>query len=180
MFCLVASPRAAHPYHESDHVLNIAYNPLSGGRTVDDIEARRGDAMFLARLATTSIPDPTTAGDFCRRFDDESILVLQEAGNRTRLRVWAQQPASFFSTPAVEDADATLIPTDAATKEGMSISYNGIWRYSAFLVSLANTEEPLYLGLLGANRPSPEGVVDYFDRAISLCQQAGFKEICRR
>ena len=165
------------PYHESDHVLNIAYNALCGGRTLDDIEARRGDAVFLDGLGTKSIPDPTTAGDFCRRFDEQSILALQEAINRSRLRVWAKQPASFFEQPAVIDADATIVGTTAETKEGMSISYNGIWGYSALLVSLANTKEPLYLGLLGANRPSHEGVVDYFDRAIALCRSAGFTQI---
>ncbi len=165
------------PYHESDHVLNIAYNALCGGRTLDDIELRRGDAVFLDGLGTKSIPDPTTAGDFCRRFDNDSILALQEAVNRARLRVWAEQPASFFTGPAVIDADATIVGTDAETKEGMSISYNGIWGYSALVVSLANTKEPLYLGLLGANRPSHEGVVDHFDRAITLCRQAGFEQI---
>ncbi len=132
------------PYHESDHVLNVAYNSLCGGRTLDDIELRRGDAVFLDGLGTKSIPDPTTAGDFCRRFDNDSILALQEAVNRARLRVWAEQPDSFFSEPAVIDADATIVGTDADTKEGMSISYNGIWGYSALLVSLANTKEPLY------------------------------------
>ena len=29
------------PYHESDHVLNIAYNALSGGTCLEDIELRR-------------------------------------------------------------------------------------------------------------------------------------------
>ena len=28
------------PYHESDHVLNIAYNILTGGTCLDDIELR--------------------------------------------------------------------------------------------------------------------------------------------
>ena len=28
-----------------------------------------GDAVFLDGLGTKSIPDPTTAGDFCRRLD---------------------------------------------------------------------------------------------------------------
>ncbi len=138
---------------------------------------RRGDAVFLYGLGTMSIPDPTTAGDFCRRFDHDQVLALQEAINRARLRVWAAQPASFLSTPAVIDADATIVAPGAETKEGMSLSYNGIWGYSALLVSLANTKEPLYLGLLGANRPSHEGVVDYFDRAIALCRQAGFAQI---
>jgi hypothetical protein len=165
------------PYHESDHVLNIAYNALCGGRTLDDIEGRRGDAVFLDGLGIPSLPDPTTAGDFCRRFDTDQVLALQEAVNRARLRVWAEQPASFFSVPAVIDADATIVGTDAETKQGMGISYNGIWGYSALLVSLANTKEPLYLGLLGANRPSHEGVLDYFDRAMALCRQAGFAQI---
>ena len=165
------------PYHESDHVLNIAYNVLCGGRRLDDIEARRGDAAFLDGLGTQSLPDPTTAGDFCRRFDQDAILALQSAINRSRLEVWAQQPASFFEGTAIIEADATVVPTDAETKEGIDISYNGIWGYSALLVSLANTKEPLSLGLLGANRPSHEGVVEHFDRAIALVKEAGFNAV---
>jgi hypothetical protein len=165
------------PYHESDHVLNIAYNILCGGQRLEDIEARRCDQVFLDGLGTRSLPDPTTAGDFCRRFDPASIIALQEAVNRARLKVWQRQPDSFFAQPAVIDADASIVPTDAQTKAGMDISYNGIWGYSALVVSLANTKEPLYLGLLGANRPSHEGVIDYYDRAIALCRQAGFTEV---
>jgi len=165
------------PYHESDHVLNIAYNALCGGQRPEDIEARRSDAVFLDGLGTKSLPDPTTAGDFCRRFDESSVLELQEAINRARLKVWDQQPDSFFSEPAVIDADASIVPTDAESKEGMDISYKGIWGYSALLIFLVNTKEQLYLGLLGANRPSHEGVVDYFDRSTALCRKAGWKEI---
>jgi hypothetical protein len=128
------------PYHESDHVLSIVFNALCGGRSLDDIELRRRDQVFLDGLGTKSIPDPTTAGDFCRRFDAESILALQEAANRARLKVWAEQPDSFFATPAVIDADASLVPTTAETKEGMDISYSGVWGYSSLLVSLANTK----------------------------------------
>jgi hypothetical protein len=68
-----------HPYWESDHVLNIAYNGLCGGRTLDDIELRRNDRVFLDALGTESIPDPTTAGDFCRRFSPEEIAALMAA-----------------------------------------------------------------------------------------------------
>jgi hypothetical protein len=57
------------PYHESDHVLNIAYNILAGGVRLEDIEQRRQDENFLNGLDAQRIPDPTTAGDFTRRFD---------------------------------------------------------------------------------------------------------------
>ena len=168
------------PYFESDHVLNIAYNIVCGGKTLDDIEVRRGDRVFLDALGAAALPDPTTAGDFCRRFDVASVMALQAAVNRARLKVWSRQDQSFFDQTARIDADATIVGTDAQTKAGMDISYKGIWGYSALVVSLANTGEPLFLGLHGANRPSHEGVVPLFAQAISLCRQAGYRDILLR
>jgi len=98
------------PYHESDHVLNIAYNVLSGGRCLEDIEWRRNNEVYLDALGAQRIPDPTTAGDFCRRSTPASIEALMEAINETRLRVWAQQPDEFFAEAKI-DADGTLAPT---------------------------------------------------------------------
>ena len=34
------------PYHESDHVLNIAYNTMLGGIRLEDIDLRRNDEVF--------------------------------------------------------------------------------------------------------------------------------------
>jgi hypothetical protein len=73
------------PYHESDHVLNIAYNALCGGRTLDDIDLRRNDRNFLDALGTESIPDPTTAGDYCRRFTPLAVHGLMDAINFVRV-----------------------------------------------------------------------------------------------
>jgi Transposase DDE domain group 1 len=168
------------PYHESDHVLNIAYNALFGGQRLEDIELRRNDRVLLDALGTVSLPDPTTAGDFCRRFDGESIDALMDAINETRMKVWARQPESFRAETARIDADGSIVPTTGECKEGMDIAYNGIWGYSALLVSLANTHEVLYLANHGANRPSHEGVIGLFDRAIALCRRGGFQDILLR
>jgi hypothetical protein len=167
------------PYHESDHVLNIAYNILSGGDCLEDLELRRNDEAYLDALGALTIPDPTTAGDFCRRFAADDIEILQDVINRVRQRVWRQQPASFFEE-AILEADGTIVSTLGECKEGMDISYKGIWGYQPLLVSLANTSEPLYLVNRSASRPSEEGAAARFDQAIALCRDAGFRRILLR
>ena len=167
------------PYHESDHVLNIAYNILCGGTCLEDIELRRNDEVFLNALGAQRIPDPTTAGDFCRRFDAFDIDILMDVINQTRIRVWKQQPDSFFDE-AFLDADGSLAPTTGECKQGMDISYKGIWGYHPLLVSLANTQEPLFLVNRSGNRPSHEGAAERFDQAAKLCKRAGFRKITMR
>ena len=168
------------PYHESDHVLNIAHNVLTGGTCLEDIEQRRTDVNYLEALGADSIPDPTTAGDFCRRFvTDEQVLTLMEAIHAARLNVWRQQEASFFEQ-AIVDADGHLAPTFGECKQGMDISYKGGWGYHPLLISLANTKEPLYLVNRPGNRPSHEQADVYLDKAVALCRDAGFASILLR
>jgi len=171
--------KVALPYHESDHVLGIAYNVLCGGTCLQDIEERRQDEVYLDALGTQRIPDPTTAGDFCRRFDAGAIEALQVAINDTRRRVWRAQPAEFFDE-AILDADGTLAETTGQCKEGMDIAYTGAWGYHPLVVSLANTQEPLFLVNRSGNRPSAEGAAERFDQARTLCRDAGFRRITFR
>jgi hypothetical protein len=168
------------PYHESDHVLNIAYNSACGGRTLDDIELRRNDEAFLDALGTPAIPDPTTAGDFCRRFEADDIEALMEAINESRLEVWKRQGQSFLEQTARIDADGSMVVTKGECKEGMDVSYKGDWGYHPLLVSLANTNEPLFICNRKGNRPSHEGAAGYYDKAIALCRKAGFVDILLR
>jgi hypothetical protein len=164
------------PYHESDHVLNVAYNILAGGSRIEHLELRRNDEVYLDALGADRIPDPTTAGDFCRRFTATDVERLLECINEARLRVWRRQPRKFFRE-AVIDGDGTLAPTLGECKEGMNLAYNGQWGYHPLLISLANTGEPLYVVNRSGNRTSAEGAAAYFDRAITLCRRAGFKTI---
>jgi hypothetical protein len=155
------------PYHESDHVLNIAYNIMAGGERLEDIELRRQDECFLNGLGAQRIPDPTTAGDFTRRFSPENIVSLMDAINEARQRVWQKQPEGFLAK-AVIDVDGTIAPTLGECKGGMDISYKGIWGYAPLIVSLANTKEVLYLLNRPGNAPSHDGAAPWIDRAIDL------------
>lgn len=167
------------PYHESDHVLNLAYNALCDGVRLEDIELRRNDEVFLDALGAERIPDPTTAGDFCRRFQKKDIGDLMGAVDEARLHVWAGQPSAFF-TRATIDLDGTLVATTGECKQGMDISYKGTWGYHPLVVSLAETGEVLRLVNRPGNRPSHEGAATEADAAIALCRRAGFGRIVLR
>lgn len=164
------------PYTESDHVLNLAYNLLCGGQRLDDIELRRSDEVFLDAIGAESLPDPTTAGDFCRRFAESDIRLLMEAFDEARERVWQQQSENFFDRADLH-VDGSLVETTGECKQGMSLSYNGIWGYHPLVVSLANTQEVLRVRNRPGNRPSHEAAWQDLDESIALCRRAGFRSI---
>jgi hypothetical protein len=155
------------PYHESDHVLNLAYNAMLDGVRLQDIELRRNDEGFLDGLGAQRIPDPTTSGDFTRRFSESDIVTLMDAINATRQRVWRQQGSEFLSEAFI-DVDGTITGTGGECKGGMSLSYKGIWGYAPLVVSLANTNEVLYLVNRPGNVTSHDGCVKWIDRAIEV------------
>jgi hypothetical protein len=167
------------PYQESDHVLNFAYNALCNGTCLQDMELRRHDENYLNALGTRRIPDPTTAGDFCRRFTPEHLHTLIDIVNETRLKVWAKQPDHFFECAKI-DMDGTKTETSGECKQGMDISYDGLWCYHPFVLSLANTGEVLSVVNRSGNRPSHEGAAAEADRAVRLCIKAGFRKIVLR
>ena len=166
-------------YHESDHVLNIAYNALCEGDCLQDIERRQHDEVYLDLLGTQRLPDPTTAGDFCRRFTTDSLLALEEVFHQTRQQVWRQQPSDFF-TQARLDVDGTMVSTTGSCKQGMNISYDGTWGYHPLVITLANTGEVMTVINRSGNRPSHEGASAALDRSIKTCLEGGFRSVLLR
>jgi hypothetical protein len=164
------------PYRVSDHVLNIAYNVMAGGRTLDDLELRRQDEAYMDALGAPRVPDPTTAGDFLRRFERSHIDDLSEALNEARARVWKRHGDSFFRRATI-DVDGTIAGTNGECKEGMDMSYKGIWGYAPLMVTLSNTGEILYTRNRPGNRPSHDGCFDYLDPAVDVVRDAGFRKV---
>lgn len=153
------------PYYESDHILNLTYNLLCGGTCIEDLERLRQDDTYTRALGAERIPDPTTAGDFLRRFDEPAILELQEAINRTRQKIWVLQDKKFHQE-AILEVDGTIAATTGECKEGMDIAYKGEWGYAPLVVSLANTKEVLYLVNRPGSRPSADGAGEWIERGI--------------
>ena len=122
------------PYHESDHVLNLAYNVLCGGTRLEDIERLRHDTAYMNALGADLIPDPTTAGDFGRRFDDQQVSDLMECINEVRPKLWRGRGRQLLGPIAYLDTDGTIIETYGEQKNGMDISYKGVWGYAPLTV----------------------------------------------
>ena len=167
------------PFHESDHVLTFPYNALCQGTCLQDLNDRRMDEVFLDALGAHRIPAPTTAGDFCRRFDESAIRLLQDIVHDVRIGVWARQPADFFDQARV-DMDGFLVETTGQCKQGMDIGYDGTWGYHVLLLSLANTGEVLGLVNRSANRPSQEGAGAEVDRLLPVLFRGGFRQVLLR
>lgn len=167
------------PYHESDHVLNIAYNKLAGGDCLEHLELLRNDESYLDMLGARRIPDPTTAGDFCRRFtSSEPIDALQSAINEARLRVWSTQPDEFFEH-ALIDADGSIVEASDCT-EGADFSHKGTFGFHPLVVTLANTTEVLFLENRPGSRPSHEGAAARLNASVALVRRAGFRGVTLR
>lgn len=158
------------PYHESDHVLNLAYNVLTGGTRLEDIERLRHDVGYMNALGAELIPDPTTAGDFCRRFTEADVSALMDAVNSVRPQLWAGRGAELLGPVTYLDVDGTIVPTTGSHKQGMDISYKGIWGYAPLIVTLANTREVLFLVNRPGNAPSHQDAARWIDKAIDLVE----------
>ena len=167
------------PYHESDHVLNLAYNALCGGTRLQDIEMRRHDTAYMNALGADLIPDPTTTGDFCRRFQDADVVDLMEAINAVRPKMWQGRGKDLLADAAYLDVDGVMAPTGGERKQGMNISYKGIWGYHPLIVSLANTKEVLYVVNRPGNVPSHTDAAAWIDKAIARLEPHAHR-ICLR
>jgi hypothetical protein len=167
------------PYHESDHVLALAYLPLWGGTCLQDLELLRQEEVVLEALGARRRPDPTTAGAFCRRFSRDPIQTLLDLFDDTRRRVCAAQPAAFCAQARV-DRDGFLVETTGQWKQGRDIASDGTWGYHALVLTLANTGEVLSLGNRSGNRPSAEGAAAQGDRALPTGFRGGFRPVLLR
>lgn len=85
------------------------------------------------------IPDPTTTGDFTRRFTEADVNERMDCTSAVHAKLWRTRAASDLAGVAFIDVDGTSAPTYGQKKGGMDISYKGVRGYAPLIVSLANT-----------------------------------------
>jgi hypothetical protein len=165
------------PYLESDHILSIVLNVLCGGKTLDDIDLIRKDTSFLNSINASSLPAPTTAGDFCRRFTAPDVELLMDSINKCRINVWKKTQNEDFFKIAICDIDGTLANTDGRCKERMDINYKGDWGYHPLVISFASTGEILFIMNREGSSVSHEDAEIWIEKCAKMLFEAGFKRV---
>jgi len=155
------------PYWESDHILAQAYSLYSGGTCLDDLESLQNSNTIKRYLGAESLPDPTTAGDFLRRFDRGDLMALQRAIDLARVKVWASLPAEQKRFATI-DLDSTIKELYGRCQEGADFAYNGKWSYHPLLASLAEFNEPLRTVNRSGNAASADGAAEVLDECLNL------------
>ena len=137
------------PYHESDHVLALTYTLYADGTCLEDQGALQGSEAVRRMVGACRIPDPTTAGDFLRRFKSaQEVGQLSAVSDEVQEAVWSKLPAKVRRhrkkhEMALVDLDGHIKPLYGVQKEGADFSYDGRWSYQPLVVTLGGSGECL-------------------------------------
>lgn len=167
------------PFRESDHVLTHVYNLFLGGTCIEDIAELQCSEPLKRVLGASRVPDPTTAGDFLRRFDSESLQVLDAAIDQGQEEVWRRAHGRRKQKMAIVDLDSHIHKIYGNQKEGADFAYNGSYGYHPLLLTLSNTQEILRIENRPGNVISAEGAVDKMEEVTPLLERR-FRQVLWR
>ncbi len=167
------------PYHESDHILAIAANLFVGGTCLEDqTNLQRSEAVPHARCG--SDPDPTTAGDFLRRFEGSDLASLRRAHDALGARVGRAVQRRRGKLPLVTvDLDGHYKLLYGVQKEGADFNYKSQWSYHPLVASLAETGEYLAIRNRPGNVRSSEDAAQVMDAVLPQLKERGARLLVR-
>jgi hypothetical protein len=124
------------PYHESDHVLALAYTLYVDGTCLEDQGELQGSEAVRRVVGACRIPDPTTAGDFLRRFKSaQEVEQLSGVSDEVQEAVWAKLPGKVRRhrkqhEMALVDLDGHIKPLYGYRKRERILATTGVGRIS--------------------------------------------------
>jgi hypothetical protein len=165
------------PYCESDHVLALTYTLYTEGTCLEDQGALQGSEAVRRLVGACRIPDPTTAGDFLRRFKSAAeVEQLSAVIDEVQEQAWAKLPRRVRQQRrrhelALVDLDGHIKPLYGEHKEGADFSYNGRWSYQPLVVSLAGSNECLRVVNQPGSARSSDAAADALQAVLPRVQR---------
>ncbi len=167
------------PFSESDHVLAQTYNLFVGGGCIEDMANLQNSECALRMLGACRFPDPTTGGDFLRRFAESDLDALDAAIDEVQDRVWRQRFGQRKQPQAVIDIDSHIKEVYGKQKQGADFSHKGSWSYHPLAITFAKTQEVLRLVNRSGNAHSARGAVKQIQEVLDWLGKR-FKQIILR
>jgi hypothetical protein len=159
------------PFFESDHVLAVAANLFCGGTCLEDQANLQHSEAVRRMLGAVRVPDPTTAGDFLRRFDSlknpGSLAALRHAHDQVQRDVGRALRKRHGKMPmATVDLDGHYKVLYGVRKEGADFNYRSKWSYHPLVATLAQTGECLAVRNRPGNMRSSQGAAALLDSVL--------------
>jgi hypothetical protein len=162
--------RRHRPYQESDHLLAQVLSLVVGGTCLEDLTRLQHDRAVLRMLGGDRLPDPTTAGDFLRRFDQGvnagSLGALRAAVDELQARAWSRLRSDHkrrlrrLGGLVLIDIDSKIRAFAGNQKEGADLSFKGTWSHHPLLLTCATTQEVVAVRNRPGNVVSSDGAAE--------------------
>lgn len=152
--------RVPKRYRDSDHLVAQVLSLFAGGSCLEDLARLQCSGPIRKLLGALSIPDPTTSGDFLRRFDEDQLAALDRAMDDLQRAAWKLSRGRQVRDLGIVDLDSHFHPVYGDKKEGTDFSYKGPLGYHPLIASLAGTGEVLRAINRPGNAPSAEGAAE--------------------
>lgn len=187
------------PYTESDHILALVLNLYVGGTCIEDMSELQHNEAVCRILGACRVPDPTTAGDFLRRFAPEqnpgALEGLRCTIDELQMMIWEQKAHGGSGRGkknkgrhkrgvqeqelAVLDIDSHAKEVYGLTKEGADFNYKGKWSHHPLLITMAGTNDCLAVRNRPGNVRDSEGAADVLDETLDYVHPH-FKQVLVR
>jgi len=153
------------PYHESDHVLNFAFNILAGGLRLEDMEQRRSDEHYMNGLGANAFLIPPPPGTSLVDLSRPTFLPFRMLQSDTRESVG---PATdWIPDRSLRGRGRNHRRDLGGLQRGMDMSYKGIWAITPGS-EFGQHQRSALSGHRPGNAVSHLDSVPWMDRAVAL------------
>lgn len=162
--------RVPKRYRDSDHVIAQILNLFAGGSCLEDLAQLQCSESIRRLLGAPSLPDPTTSGDFLRRFDRDQLAALDSAMEDLQRAAWKHSRGRRVLEQGIVDLDSHVHHVYGDKKGGTDFTYKGGFGYHPLIASLAGTGEVLRAINRPGNTPSAKGAADCLREIFPLLE----------
>jgi hypothetical protein len=165
-------------YGESDHLYHLLSALYAGASCVEDLGQLQEDEAYRRLAGADRVTDPSTMGDFLRRFGREDLNDLKAGIWGMRREAWRKLKRGKRGWASL-DLDSKICAVYGEQKEGADFGYEGSYGYHPEMLSLAETGEWLDVVNRPCNEVSGEKAVYLLRRNLPQVQEA-FRNVCVR